>query len=401
MPEQTPLILTGRKTEDFKVDASVIRKELDLIEKRLDATQTNSDNSFVQIAAALNHLKSESDQIKANQPKILEQRDKFKFYLEKDENFFADESLEKIISEGQKMQAEYWHSAEERLSKRFSSPYGAGWLGSAVSPLIRIMCYEPEYHFHNTIRLGGRMKLDGFGWNSVLYTELDGDNVLIDNNGWGMQTNAPVGIYVEPSTVVNGVTIRAFEQQICNIIIAALNGALPVYMAMNQDRFLMQNVNIQQHQGALVGVKHGPVLEAPWYKTVQVLEGHVALPDPRFINLQMEGPFSSERKQAAMMLSGTNGIISNLNLHGWKNGVLVFSDHNWLINGITAHNGKKANGVQFAPDNEILLYCISQVESIKRSAVSCANPCFKGWYLPKWSKAPETAGFYNKGEMII
>lgn len=400
MSEFNPNILTGKKTETITVDITVIRQELDNIEKKLDKIQEHDVNGLTATVAALNQLKSEIDELKKVQPKVYEQRDKFKFYLEKDENYFADKSFAKIKEEGQKIQAEYWHSAEERLSKRFTSPYGEGWIGSAVSPLIRVMCYEPEYHFHNTICLGGRMKLDGFGWNSVLYNELDGD-VLIDNNGWGMQTNAPVGIYVEPSTIVNGMTIRAVEQQICNVILASLNGGLPVYLAMNQDRFLMENVNIQQHQGALVGVKHGPILEAPWYKVRQVLEGHVALPDPRFINLQMEGPFSNKRPQAAMLLSGTNGTISNLNLHGWKMGPLVFSDHYWNINGITAHNGKKANGVQFTSDEEILLYCISQVKSEKRSSVSGACPAFKGWYLPKRSLAPETAGFYQKGQVII
>lgn len=401
MSEKFPSVLTAKKTETIEVDITVIKQELDTIEKKLDQTQKYSSDGLTAVVAALNQIKGEFDELKRTQPKVYEQKDKFKFYLEKDDDFFADKSFEHIKREGQKIQAEYWHSAEERLGNRFSSPYGEGWLGSAVSPLIRVMCYEPEYHFHNTICLGGRMKLDGYGWNSILYHELDGD-VLIDNNGWGMQTNSPVSIYVEPTTVVNGVTIRPFEQQICNIICVSMNGGLPVYMGMDQDRFLMYNVNIQQHQGSTVGVKHGPVLKAPWYKVEQVTEGrHVALPDPRFINLQMEGPFSNKRKQAAMLLSGTNGTISNLNMHGFTCGPIIFSDHYWNINGITAHNGKKANGIQFVPDDQILLYCISQVGEKKRSAINGACPAFDGWYLPKRSTAPETKGFYQKGEVII
>lgn len=395
------MILTGSKTEKIEVDASVIQQELDSIEKKLDKIQKDEADSLVAIAIAIAELKKEVKTLKQTQPKVFEQKDKFKFYLEKDENYFADESYKKIVAEGQKIQSEYWHSAEERLGKRFTSPSREGWLGSAVSPLIRIICYEPEYHFHDTLCLAGRMKLDGFGWNTVLYHELDGDKVLIDDNGWGMQTNSPVSIYVEPATNVDGMTIRSFEQQICNVILVSLNDGLPVYLGMNQDRFSMQNVNIQQHQGSLVGIKHGPLLDAPWYMVDQVREGHVALPDPRFLNLQMEGPFSNERPQAAMMLSGINGIIQNLNLHGWAQGPIIFSDHDWLINGITANDGEKADNSKFIDRNKILLYCISQVEGTKRSAVTGANPSFEGWYLPKRSRAPRTAGFYRQGQVII
>lgn len=397
-----PSVLTAKKTETIEVDTAVIKQELDTIEKKLDQIQKYSSDGLTAVVAALNQIKGEFDELKRTQPKVYEQKDKFKFYLEKDENFFADKSFEHIINEGQKIQAEYWHSAEERLGARWGSPSGEGWLGTTVSPLIKIICNEPEYHFANTLRLPSRFQLTSHArFASVLYFEMNGDKKLIDNNRWGMQTNDPVCIYVEPSTVVNGAVMRNFEQGISNVIIVALNKGLPIYLGADQDRFWIQDVNIQQHQGSLVGIKNGPVLDADWYPVEQKISGNVSLPDPRFLNIQMEGPFSNKRPQAAMMLTGLNGIISNLDLHGWMQGPVIFSDNNWILNGITADEGLTHDKRLFCDPREILTHCVSQVGEKRNSYVAPTAGGLDGWYLKKRSLAPRTAGFYTKGQVII
>jgi len=390
-----PNVLTATKTEKITVDASELKQYIENIEKKLDETQQQNKNAIIAIAQAIQQTQSEVNSAFVG-------KNRFEFYLERDSNLYADASLEKIIKEGQKIQSEYWHNAEERLGARWGSPSGEGWLGTTVSPLIKIICNEPEYHFANTLRLPSRFQLTSHArFASVLYFEMDGDKRMIDNNRWGMQTDDPVCIYVEPSTVVNGAVMRNFEQGISNVIIVALNKGLPVYLGADQDRFWIQDVNIQQHQGSLVGIKNGPVLDADWYPVEQKISGNVSLPDPRFINIQMEGPFSNERPQAAMMLSGLNGIISNLNLHGWMQGPVIFSDNNWILNGITADEGLTHDKRLFCDPREILTHCVSQVGEKRNSYVAPTAGGLDGWYLPKRSKAPRTAGFYTEGQTII
>lgn len=387
---------------DIKADIGPIKSEFDRLEAKLDQTQEKHEDEVTALNEAIKLLKKEIAEEKQKPSSLVD--NKFTFRLEKDDKHFnADKSLAKIIEEGQKYQVEYWHSGEERLGKRWSSPSGEGWLGSVVSPLVRVNFDEPEYHFRGTQRIPSRFCMSGgYGWSSVAYCELDSDECLIDDNRWGTQTNARVGFYVEPASFVDDAVLRAHEQRISDLIIVTLNGGMPVYLGMNQDRFSMENVNIQQHQGALVGIKHGPILDADWYPVKQRPIGNVSLPDPRFINMQMEGPFSNKPQQAAMMLSGLNGSITNLNLHGWAGGPVIFSDNNWLINGITVDEGLTADGRLFTDPNKILPYCISQVDpNAKRSAVGPVAGGFEGWYLPKRSKAPATKGFYQKGQTII
>lgn len=393
-----PNILTATKTESFTFNTKEIKECFDNLERKLDEVQQNDQDGFKVLVQAVNQLKSEIDN------KKVAPLNPFDFYLKRDDGgYHADKSWKKIIEEGQKIQSEYWFNGEERLGKRFASPYGEGWIGSAVTPIIRIIGYEPEYWFRNTARLPGRFQFTHHAhFGGYNYFELNGEEVLYDDNGWGMQTNSPVCIYVESATKLDsGAIIRPFEQAIYNTAIVALNNGLPVYLSINPDRFWMKDVNIQQHQGSLVGIKHGLMLEKDWYPVEQIANVAVALPDPRFINLQMEGPFSNKRPQAAMMLSGLNGIISNLNLHGWLQGPLIFNDRNWVINGLTIDDGLKHNGSRFCSREEIVAYCISQAQTEKRSVVTGVVPWPKQWYLKKWSAAPDTAGFYQKGQMII
>lgn len=70
---------------------------------------------------------------------------KFTFVLEVDKDGYADASWNEIIVKGQRIQAEYWKRAEAYWGKDYSSPSGEGWLGAEVTPVISIVCIEPEY----------------------------------------------------------------------------------------------------------------------------------------------------------------------------------------------------------------------------------------------------------------
>ena len=321
-------------------------------------------------------------------------RQKFHFVLEKDKDGYADRSWEEIIAKGQRIQSEYWKRSEAFWGKDYQSPSGEGWLGSEVAPIISIVCIEPEYFFHNTARLPGKFRVTTPArWGSMLRFYSDGARVVVDDVVYGMATHAPVGIYVEPGTTVGDMVMRSFDQSIENVVITSMNGTLPIYLAMDQDRFWLDRVKILQHQGALIGIKHGPPLRPDWYPVPQRIEGNVWLRDARFNDLQMEGPHTDDRPQAAMLLSGANIIISNLNLYGWMQGPYCHSDRGLLINGLTMHD---SDG-KYCAIEEMIPYTISQKgpkQTAKITGVSAPN---EGWYLPKRSMAPRTQGWHKEG----
>jgi hypothetical protein len=319
---------------------------------------------------------------------------KFTFVLEVDKDGYADASWNEIIVKGQRIQAEYWKRAEAYWGKDYSSPSGEGWLGAEVTPVISIVCIEPEYFFHNTARLPGKFHITcPARWGSMLRFFSDGDRVVVDDVVYGMATHAPIGIYVEPGTTVGDMVMRSFDQGIENVVITAMNGTLPVYLAMDQDRFWLDRVKILQHQGALIGIKHGPPLRPDWYPVHQRIEGNVWLRDARFNDLQMEGPHTDDRPQAAMLLSGANTIISNLNLYGWMQGPYCHSDRGLLINGLTMHS----SGGKYCKVEEMVPYTVSQKGSKPGAKITGVSAPNEGWYLPKRSMAPRTQGWHKKG----
>lgn len=333
-------------------------------------------------------------------------------FILKDENGDGDvdEEWEAIIAKGQALQAKVWAEKEKYWTDLLGRPPAGelGWYGSSTMPTIQIVCLEGEYFFHNTARLPGRFQITcPTRWGSMLRFYGDGDKLVVDDIAYGIATNASVGIYVEPKTVVeteNGtMTVKPFEQQIERVIIVAMKGVMPVYLAQNQDRFAMLDCNIQQHQGAAIGIKHGPPLQGRSYPfpATQVLDGNTYLADPRILDCQLEGPHSGIRKQAAIFMSGNNMIFSRLNFYGWTTGILCHGGQGRVVDGITMHDGITADGRRFTAKENILAVALSTRPGVNEDSVSGVAGGFKVWVLPKRSPAPTTAGWYVKGEGLL
>jgi len=432
--------LSGTKTttEEISVDASNLQNELQLQINDLSKQITELENkkpdlntgvisdiadSVVGHAGLLRELQSLVD-LQAVKIKELESVNdspsktpsdaklepaKFEFVLGVDaDGHYSDKSWEEIIKKGQEVQYAYYKAAEDKYSKIW--PLFPGWHGSAMAPVIKIICEEPEYHFKDTKRLPGRFCLSSNRrWSSVLRFYGDGQKVLKDTIAYGTATNAPVGLYVEGKTKVQTsqgeMLMKPFEQTIEDVILCAHNGVLPIYLSMNQDRFCIRGAKILQHQGALIGIKHGPIINETNYPfpAIQDTEGNnVYLADPRFENLQMEGPHNNKRPQAAMLLSGNNIIISNLNLYGWMQGPYMHGGQNRLINGLTQHWGNTQDGRMYCSRDEIVSYTVTYRSNTKDSdCFSGIAGNFKQWYLPKRSKAPSKGGWHNTGETLL
>ena len=379
---------------------------------------TDSKEQLQSLNGQLDAIRADIDEVKLLSYRVatLEQRpvvsatedksNKFTFVLENDEGGYADDSWEEIIAKGQALQETYWKKGETYWTETLgASPSGEGWYGTVDSPVITILCLEPEYWFRNTARVPGRFQVRSPArWQSVLRFYGTGPKNIIDDIAYGTATNAKVGMYVEPATFVgDGMVIRAFEQGLQNLIIVGMNGILPVYLAMNQDRFWMIDCNIQQHQGALIGIKHGPILNADTYPfpATQRKDGNVYLADPRFIGLQMEGPHTNKRPQAAMLLSGNNIIITDLNLYGWMQGPYMHGGQGRLINGLTIHDGITADGRRFCDSAEIVSYTMSTRSGNKPDAVSGIAGGFMEWVFPKRTRVPSKGGWHNAGESTL
>lgn len=363
-----------------------------------------------QLACSVENLENQIIDQK-NSPNLPPKDNKYEFVLEKDADGSSDESWEKIIKEGQKIQYEYWKKAEKNWNSRVKMP--EGWHGSAMSPVIKIMCEEPEYIFKNTVRLPGRFCLSSSRrWSSVLRFYTFGDKVLKDDTGYGYKWDSPVCIYVEGKTYVKmpdggEMVMKPFEQTIEEVIICPMLKGTPIYLSENQDRLSIRNCKILSHGGSQVGIRHGPKLaenKYPWEGVKQSKQGdyNVWLTDPRFVDLQMEGPHNNKRPQAAMFMTGANIMIQNLNLYGWMQGPYLHGGINRVINGLTQHWGNTSDGRKFCSKEEVVSYIVSYT-SINRGsdAFDCVAGGFKRWYLPKAKPCPYTGGWHKKGEKIL
>lgn len=335
--------------------------------------------------------------------------DPYAFTLrDEDADGYVDAEWESIIAKGQALQSKFWVKAEDYWGSRYASPSGEGWHGSAAMPVIRIVCSEPEYWFKDTARLPGRFQIScPSRWGSLLRFYGDGEHALVDDINYGVATEAPIGIYVEPSTRVqtdNGEMIaRPFEQGIERVILQGLNGVMPIYLAMNQDRFVLNDCKILQHKGAQIGVKHGPILRARSYPfpAEQLTEGNVYLTDPRFEDCQMEGLHSGARKQAAIFVSGSNMIFSRLNLYGWNHGIYCHGGEGRVISGLTMHHGTTSDGRSWTRKEDIVAFLLSVRNGANPDAVSAVAGGFKEWILPKRSRVPSAGGWHNEGEACL
>ena len=439
--------LFGTSNQEISVDASELQKQITDLSKKVDSLsqiQPTNQTSSSDLSAFGDMLDTLHDKIKevesycANSSSVKElQKDvnqlsikisevtssnniaaptvsatpKFEFILGKDNEGFSDSSWDEIIKKGQEIQYEYWKKAEENWGKIFKM--SEGWQGSAMSPVIKIICEEPEYLFKNTVRLPGRFCLSSNSrWSSVLRFYTFGDKVLKDDTGYGYKWNSPVCIYVEGKTYVKmpdggTMVMKPFEQMIEEVILCPMQKGTPIYLSENQDRLSIRNCKILSHGGSQVGIRHGPKLaegKYPWKGVTQSKKNdyNVWLTDPRFVDLQMEGPHNNKRPQAAMSMSGANIIIQNLNLYGWMQGPYLYGGVNRIINGLTQHWGNTSDGRMFCARDEVVSYTVSYTDDTKgKDAFSCIAGDFKQWYLRKGSRAPEKGGWHNYNEPIL
>lgn len=441
--------LFGTKTEQISVDASKLQDQINELSNKITSLEQSPSSSTSDLKGfgdmldtlhdkinevqntckdnktinndSINKLEQDLSNIKIQLTAIESSSNvnaplsypakKFEFVLGKDAEGFSDSSWEDIIKKGQEIQYEYWKNAEENWNKQFKMY--EGWHGSAMSPVIKIICEEPEYLFKNTVRLPGRFCLSSNSrWSSILRFYTFGDKVLKDDTGYGYKWNAPVCIYVEGKTynkMSDGGTMimKPFEQTIEEVIIVPMTKGIPVYLCENQDRLSIRNCKILSHGGAQVGIRHGPKLaesKYPWEGVTQSKKGdyNIWLTDPRFDNLQMEGPHNNKRPQAAMAMSGANIIITNLNLYGWMQGPYLYGGINRIINGLTQHWGNTSDGRMYCSRDELVSYTVSYTDDTKGTdAFSCIAGDFKKWYLRKGSRAPERGGWHNYNEPIL
>ena len=434
--------LVGIKTEEISVDASELQEQINNLSQKIDKIKSN--NSATDLGSVGDMLDTLHDKIQevekycANSSSLdkLEkdiadltsqisfvtttnnieapvafQTPKFEFVLGKDDEGFSDSSWEEIIKKGQEIQYEYWKKAEETWNKQVKMY--EGWHGSAMSPVIKIICEEPEYLFKNTVRLPGRFCLSSNRrWSSVLRFYTIGDKVLKDDTGYGYKWDSPVCIYVEGKTYVKmsdggTMVMKPFEQTIEEVIICPMLKGTPIYLSENQDRLSIRNCKILSHGGSQVGIRHGPKLaegKYPWEGVTQSKKNdyNVWLTDPRFVDLQMEGPHNNKRPQAAMAMSGANIIIQNLNLYGWMQGPYLYGGVNRIINGLTQHWGNTSDGRMFCSRDEVVSYTVSYTDDTKGTdSFACIAGNFKQWYLRKGSRAPEKGGWHNHNEPIL
>ena len=439
---QSIMKLVGIKTEEISVDASELQEQINNLSKKIDNLKSNNSTTDLRSAGDMldalhdkiqkvekycansasldklqNDIKALTTQVSAVtnsnniEAPVAFQTPKFEFVLGKDNEGFSDDSWNDIIKKGQEIQYKYWKKAEETWGQKVKMY--EGWHGSAMSPVIKIICEEPEYLFKNTVRLPGRFCLSSNSrWTSILRFYTFGDKVLKDDTGYGHKWDSPVCLYVEGKTYVKmsvggTMVMKPFEQTIEEVIICPMMKGTPIYLCENQDRLSIRDCKILSHGGSQVGIRHGPKLaegKYPWEGVTQSKKGdyNVWLTDPRFVDLQMEGPHNNKRPQAAMAMSGANIIIQNLNLYGWMQGPYLYGGINRIINGLTQHWGNTSDGRMFCARDEVVSYTVSYTDDTKDTdSFACIAGGFKQWYLRKGSRAPERGGWHNYNETIL
>jgi len=400
------------KTEILQVDASPLLKVIESVRDEVEAAKQQTDQNqqtFEKLLASLSAVvkkQEESDQVIEGLKNSLENvsfggTNPFEFILEVDEDGFADESWERIIKEGQKLQASYWDKSEKEWTDlQGESPSGKGWFGTFEMPKIVIKCIQPVYWFKDSARLPACFQIQSHAhMGSILRFTGKGDKVLIDDNGWWHQTNAPVGLYVEPSTFVDGRDYRNFEQAISGVTIVGQNGSMPIYISDNAFNFRLSNCNIQSHQGAVIPVKHGPALHADWYPVEQKPSGNNYLPDPIFENCLIEGVHKFDRRNAGICVSGNNIIFNGLNFYGVVTGIMS-TGQGRTMSGCTMHHGATHNNRSWAIKDQLALGILSRRSHYNPDSIS-QESSFPIINPIKQTRSPIDFGWYKKGEVYI
>jgi hypothetical protein len=328
---------------------------------------------------------------------------KFSYVLKNDADGFADTSWENIIANGQDLQRPYYVKSEAHWQAiQGDSPSGEGWYGSTEMPVISIVCEEPVYKFRNTARIPGRFRVTSPAHRgSVLRMLGNGSKILHDDTPYGTQTDAPIGLYVEPSTIApNGMHVRNFEQTIENVSVVGQNGTMPLYIACNAFNLLVQNANFQSHQGAKIVIKHGPMIPAQWYPATQT-PSPVYLPDPVFQNLLIEGDHKTMRKACGILASGNNMIFQNLNFYGCLHGLYLHGGQGRVVNGCTMHHGATADGRSWANKEEFLLALVSQRANNNPDSITGNAGVGEAMLITKGSPMSRTLGWHKAGDSTL
>ena len=331
----------------------------------------------------------------------IPEQQSFVYKLEIDSAGYAESSWEKIIKKGQAVQAAYRDKSEKYWQKKQGdAPSGRGWYGSFEAPKIIILATEPVYNFRNTARLPGSFQVRSHAhMGSIFRFHGTGPHVLKDDNGWWHQTDASVGLYVEPSTLVEGRDVRNFEQAISHVTLVGHSGSLPLYIADNAFNFRLTNCNLQAHQGCRFVIKHGPALGASWYPVLQKPSGNVYMPDPIFKDCLIEGCHKWDRRNVGIAASGNNIQYHGLNFYGCVTGIMS-TGQGRTVSACTMHHGATGDGRTWATKEQLALGILSRRENENPDSLQ-NNPAFPLINPIKRSRANESLGWYQKGEAYI
>jgi hypothetical protein len=376
-------------------DQAASKDDFEALQQLCDSLLMGSNNAV----ARIDHLSETLKGVENTISKINQPTNPFEFILETDPYGFADDSWEDIIQKGQALQSKYRDSSEQMWEHQGPSPWGEGGYGSFEAPKIVIKCVEPVYRFKNTARLPGSFQLTSHAhMGSVLRFLSIGDN-LTDNNGWWHQTDAPVGIYIEPTTRVDGRRIRNFEQAISNVTIVGQNGTMPIYIADNAFNLRIKDCNIQAHQGASIVIKHGPALNADWYPVEQDPSGNNYLPDPIFSNCLIEGKHKWDRRNAGLCVSGNNIQFHGLNFYGTVTGIMS-TGQGRTISACTMHHGGTHDGRTWVMKDQLALAIMKRKSGQNKDSLLNDGefPIIVG---DKGHKFTRDIGWYKEGEQII
>ena len=409
LSEVTNTVAQVKENKKNSLEAAValvnIEHRLSGLQDEIDQVETvDNSNQLISLASTVGRLTSDVEALKvASEASLLRPSWLPQFHYELNP-LDPDQSWDEIIKKGQTIQKEYYFVGEKKWTARGQeSPHGYGWFGTQSMPIITIACTAPEYEFMSTKRLPGRFRLWCPARNGSVLRFLSKIGPTIRDNWtneagipYGFKTDAPIGIYVEPSVVVDeGFITRPFDQTIENVMIVGQNGTLPIYLADNQDRLTVRNCNILNHQGANVGIKHGPPIQTDLFN--QDPMDNVYLADPRFINLQMEGPHSMDRPQAAIFATGSNIRISGLNLYGYLQGPYLHGGKNRYVE-VQVNKSNTYDGRTPLKMDEVCGATLNKYEP--ESDIVLCTGADDAHYTPDLTKAPESIGTHKAGDAI-
>ena len=377
------------------IEETASKTDLSTLQELCDSMFIGCQNSVTRIDYLFEALKG----VESTISNMQQPTNPFEFILETDPYGFADDSWEDIIKKGQALQAPYRDRSEKQWEHQGPSPWGEGGYGSFEAPKIVIKCVQPVYSFKNTARLPGSFQVASHAHMGSVLRFLGIGDTLKDANGWWHQTDAPVGLYIEPTTRVDGRRIRNFEQAISNVTIVGQNGTMPIYISDNAFNLRIRDCNIQAHQGASIVIKHGPALNADWYPVVQEPSGNNYLPDPIFSNCLIEGNHKWDRRNAGLCVSGNNIQFHGLNFYGCVTGIMS-TGQGRTISACTMHHGGTHDGRSWAMKEQLAIAIMKHKPGENKDSIQFSME-FPIRVHDKGYKFDRDIAWYKNGEQII